>query len=321
MPYTVGQATPRADIHALVMQATADFQSLCIGDKIFPVVGEDVRRGVYMRAKLANAQLLNVDSAPREQGATYQRVNRKYDTDTFDCQEYGLEAVIDDSYEEEVSRFFDLEVAEAMLLDRNLRIGYEARIAAALFNTTTFSYTTGTVAYTAGATTTADPVNDINIAKGEMLKNGIIPNAVVMSYPVFQRIRTFTLLQNQIFGVVPRAAGQRLLPDAEDVARALGVDQLLIGSCPKNANQMGQTYSGGFVWSDTYIAVCEIKAGMYQAGGVGRTIQWTKDTTGLFTPETYRSEERRSNVLRVRQNTAEKVIDETACRLIVTQYS
>jgi len=88
MAYTNSQATPRSDIYALAMQGNADFNKLFIGDQIFPVKGEDVKRGIYMRAKLANAELLNGDAVPRANGDAYQRVNRKYDTDTFDAQEF-----------------------------------------------------------------------------------------------------------------------------------------------------------------------------------------------------------------------------------------
>jgi hypothetical protein len=303
------------------MQANADFNKLFIADQIFPVKTEDVKRGIYMKANLANAELLNADAKARESGAGYTRVNRKFDTDTFDCQEYGLESVIDDSYEEEVERFLNLEATEAMLLERSLRISYETRVAAALMNSSTFTATAATVAYTQANIATIDAANDVDLAKGRMLLNGIIPNAVAMSFNVFQRIRRSTLLQNQIFGVVPKTAGQKMLPGEEDVARALGVDTLLVGKAPYNANAKGQTFSGAFVWPDTYVAVLSIQGGEYQAGGVGRTIQWSKDTTGLFTPETYRDDSIRGNVLRVRQHTAEKVIDTTCCQLITTSYA
>jgi hypothetical protein len=321
MAYTNSQATPRSDIFALVQQANADFTKLFIGDQIFPVKGEDVKRGIYMKANLANAELLNADAVPRASGDSYQRINRKYDTDTFDAIEYGLESVIDDAYESEVERFMNIESTEAMLLERSLRISYEARVAAALFNASTFTATAATVNYTAANLATIDVANDVDLAKSRMLKNGLIANTIVMGYDVYQRIRRSTLLQNQIFGVVPRSANQRMLPGEQDVAEALGVEKLLVGKAPRNGNNKGQSYSGSFIWGTTYIAVCNTAGGEYQAGGVGRTIQWTKDTTGLFTPETYRSDERRSNVLRVRQHTAEKVIDATACELITTSYS
>ena len=54
MAYTNAQATPRSDVHSLMMQAGADFNSLCIGEQVLPVKGEDVKRGIYMKAALAS---------------------------------------------------------------------------------------------------------------------------------------------------------------------------------------------------------------------------------------------------------------------------
>lgn len=323
MPYTNSQATPRSDIYALVMQANAKFNEMFIGETLFPVKTEDVKRGIYMKANLANAELLNADARPRESGAAYQKVNRKYDQDNYDAQEYGLEADIDDSYEEEVDRFMNLEATEAMLLERSLRISYEQRIVAKVFGSSTWlaGPTNSTAAYTLANVATADVVSDVDAAKLLLNSYGVIPNAVVMSAQVFYRIRRQTLLQNQVFGVTPKTAGQRTLPSEEDVARALGVDMLLVGKAPVNANGKGQAYSPSFIWNNTYVWVGQIEGGEYQAGGAGRTIQWSKDTTGLFTPETYRDDRIRSNVLRVRQHTAEKVIDNSAGTLITTQYS
>lgn len=321
MAYTNAQATPRSDIHALAMQANADFNKLCIGDKIFPVKGEDVKRGIYMRAKLSNAELLNGDAKERANGDAYSRVNRKYDTDTFDAQEYGLEGVIDDAYEAETERFMNVEATEAALLERSLRISYEVRVAAKLMDASTFTATAAAVAYTEANLATINVPADVSAAKLRMLKNGLIPNAIVMSANVFERIKRSTLLQNQVFGVVPKGAGQYLIPSEADIANALGVDTIYVGNAPKNSAKKGLAYSGSFIWGDTYLAVCQVAGGEYTAGGVGRTIQWTKDTTGLFTPETYRSDERRSNILRVRQHVAEKVIDETACELVTTSYA
>ena len=321
MPYTNSQATPRSDIYALAMQANADFNKLFIADQILPVKGEDVKRGIYMRAKLANAELLNGDAAPRANGDAYQRVNRKYDTDTFDAIEYGLESVIDDAYESEVERFMNLEATEASLLMRSLQISYERRVAAAVMNASTFNATGALVAYTEANLATINLPADVQAAKNRLMLKGIVPNAIIMSQNVFSRIQRSTLMQNQIFGVVPKSAGQFALPGEDDVARALGVDKLFVAKSAYNSNQKGQTYSGSFIWSDTYVSVAQVQGGEYQAGGIGRTIQWSKDTTGLFTPETYRSDERRSNILRVRQHVAEKIIDESAAELITTSYA
>lgn len=321
MPYTNAQATPRSDIYALVMQANADFNKMFIGDSVLPVKGEDVKRGIYMKAKLANAELMNGDAKPRANGAAYDRINRVYDVDQYDAVEFGLEAVIDDAYEAEVERFMNLEATEAMLLERSLRISYEVRVAAAVMNATTFTATAAGVAYTEANLATINLPADVAAAKLRLLKKGIVPNALIMSANVFNRIQRSTLMQNQIFGVVPKSAGQFTLPGEDDVARALGVDKLYVAKAAKNGNAKGQTFSGSFIWPDTYVSVCQIAGGEYQSGGIGRTIQWAKDTTGLFTPETYRSDERRSNILRVRQHVAEKIVDETAAELITTSFA
>jgi hypothetical protein len=321
MPYTNAQATPRADIYALVQQANSDFNKLFIADLVLPVKNEDARRGVYMKANLANAELLNADALPREGGAGYNRVNRRFDTDTYDCQEYGLESVVDDAYEAEVERFMNLEATEAMLLERSLKISYEARVAAAIFNTTTFNSTASGIVYSTANIATMDPASDIDIAKTKLLKKGILANAVVMSQDVYNRIRRSALLQNQVYGVVPRTAGQRALPNEQDIANALGVDNLFVGKAPYNTANKAATYSGSFIWNNTNIWVGQVQGGEYTAGGVGRTISWAKDSVGLFTPETYRSDERRSNVIRVRQNVAEKIIDATAGEIVTVNIS
>ena len=321
MPYTNAQATPRSDIAALVMQANADFNKMFIGDLILPVKGEDVKRGIYMKAKLANGELMNGDAKPRANGAAYDRINRVYDVDQYDAIEYGLEAVIDDAYESEVERFMNLEATEAMLLERSLRISYEVRVAAAVMNATTFTATAAAVAYTEANLATINLPADVAAAKLRLLKKGIVPNAIIMSANVFNRIQRSTLMQNQIFGVVPKSAGQFTLPGEDDVARALGVDNLYVAKAAKNGNAKGQTFSGSFIFPDTYVSVCQVMGGEYQSGGIGRSILWSKDTTGLFTPETYRSDERRSNIIRVRQHVAEKIVDETAGELITTSFA
>jgi len=321
MPYTNASATPRSDIYALVMQSNQDWNKVFIGDKVLPIKGEEVKRGIYMKANMANAQLMNGDAKPRESGASYQRINRSYDTDLFDAQEYGLESVIDDAYESEVERFMNLEATEAMLLERNLRIAYEIRVAAAVMNATTFTATDPKVNYTETLLSTQNLPADVAAAKERMLLQGVLPNSIIMSQTLFNMVRRSTLMQNQVFGVVPRNAGQNRQPGAEDIARALDVDNLYVAAAAKNNNAEGQTHSGAFIWGNIYIAVCHIAGGEYQAGGIGRTIQWTKDTTGLFTPETYRDDRIRSNVMRVRQHTAEKIVDSTACQLIKTNYS
>lgn len=319
MAYTNAQATPRADISAFVNQA-ASVDSLFIGQKVAPIYNSEVKKGTYMRARLGLAELLNADAAVRTPGGLYTRTNRSMETDVFDCNEYGLEEIVPDDYSADVARFVDLESSIAKIIGRSLQLSHEARVAALLQNATTFTATAAAVNYTEANIATINTPADIAASKLRLLKKGVIPNSIIMSANVYERVRRSTLMQNQIFGVVPKSAGQSLLPSEEDMARALGVENLLVGRCPVNLNKKGQAYSGGFVWADTYIVVANIAAGEFTAGGVARTIVWTKDSE-FMTAETYRDEQRRSDVLRVRHAVTEKVIDETCADLITTSYS
>jgi hypothetical protein len=126
----------------------------------------------------------------------------------------------------------------------------------------------------------------------------------------------FAIAQNQMFGVV--ATNSTRLLSEQEVAQAVGVDQVLVGRAPKNSAKKGQSYSGSFIWGDSYIALGYVAGGEFAAGGFGRSILWGADSPVPFVAETYRDEARRSNVLRVRQHVSEKVVDGSSIIRITT---
>jgi len=163
-----------------------------------------------------------------------------------------------------------------------------------------------------------DVVRDVAAAKLVLAKSGYEANCVAMSANVFEYIRRSTLLQNQFFGVISNT-GARLLNEAE-IAAALGVQTLAVGRAAYNTANKGKSYSGSFIVPDSKIIVGQIAGGEFTAGGIGRTLVWAADAAG-FVSESYRDEARRSNVLRVRMNTDEVVIDSNAAVRITTNYS
>jgi hypothetical protein len=64
------------------------------------------------------------------------------------------------------------------------------------------------------------------------------------------------------------------------------------------------------------------KGGDYSEGGAGRTLVWEADIpSGLYATETYRDEKRRSDMVRVRTNSIEKVLNGNAGQLIATAWA
>jgi hypothetical protein len=272
--------------------------------------------------QLAQADLLNSDSKVRDAGSGYARAIRSFGTDTYDTLEFGLEELIDDAFKADADRFFDLEASSARFLLRQIKLGHEKRVQD-IVNAATTPFTTAdqspTAAYTNANLATIDVAADVANARTELNKLGYEANTVIMSAPVFERIRRTTKLQNQFFGVISDTGG-RLLSEAE-IAAALGVGKILVARAAINSANKNKTYSGGFVFSNAFITVANVQSGQFTAGGIGRTLVWSADAPGGFVSESYRDEARRSNVLRVRMNTSEKLIDANAGVRITTSFA
>jgi hypothetical protein len=310
--------TIRADIAQAVFEGLSNKNNLFIGSEVMPVFSSDVRSGAYLKLNLGDSEALNDDALKIAAGAGYPRTSRRFTSDSFDAIEYGLEEVLPDSNRRDLDRFFDTEVNIAAMLLRQIQVSHEARVASAAFAANGLTAISASAAYTDANITSFDVPGDVAQAKLELAKYGVLANTLIMSMPVFERIRRSAKVQNQFFGIVP-SDQSRLLSEGE-VAAAVGVDRVLVGRAPKNTAKKGQVYSGGFIWSNTYMALANTVGGEFSGGGFGRTIVWAADSPVPFVSETYRDEARRADVLRVRQNSAEKVIDGSSIIRITTGY-
>jgi len=313
-------ATLRSDIAALVNEA-ARADEMFIGLNVLPVWSVDERAGQWPKFRLGKGELLNNDATKRTPSGSYGRVTRVYESDTYTTEDIGLEELIDDTYRADVARFFNAEVTAANQVRRQVQLYHEIAAATAVMNASTFTATAAAVAYTEANIATIDLVRDVSGCVSRLNDNGVIPNTIVMSKNVFQRVRRSTLLLNYLRGIMGNSADR--LASAQDIANVFasdGITQCLVGKMPYNSAKKGQSYSATSVWGDTYIWVGLVLGGDPQAGGAGRTPVWNKEG-GLFVAETYRDESRRSDVARVRGHFTAKIVDATAGQLITTSYS
>lgn len=320
MSYIAGGSTIRADINQALIEGPAADVGL-IGATLLPLQNVQAKSGTYLKVELAGGELLSNNAASRSAGSGYQRSIRSFTSANYSTEEFGLEELLDDGNLQDLNRFFSYESETARFLLRQLKLSHEKRVADLLWASTT-PFTTSdqsrAVAYTQGNIATIDVARDVAAAKLALAKLGYQPNCVAMSANVFELIRRSTLLQNQFFGVISDT-GARLLTEAE-IAAALGVQTLAVGRAAINSANKGKAYSGGFVVPDSKIIVGQVAGGEFTAGGIGRTLVWAADAAG-FVSESYRDEARRSNVLRVRMNTDEVVIDPNAAVRITTDFS
>lgn len=318
--YPSSGATIRGDLNTFVEQGAAN-DDFYIGLKVFPEFGVDKKSGIYPYLKLANGSLLNAGSSLRSPKGSYNEIDRAWDTDTYDTIDRGLEEAIDDTEQEDQSRWFDSEVVTARLLLRSMMLDHETRIQAAVQNTGNFAATNSTVAYTLANKATMDFPTDVLAAIERVNDNAEMANSIVMSPNVLNRIKISTLMQNFIRGNRPSDSTTNI--NAQMIQQAFadnGIQNVFIGRCRYNSAKKGQAVSTARVWNDTYVWLGNIQGGDIKAGGAGRTLTWNKEG-GTFVTESYRIDARRSNMIRVRQNTAEKVVNANAGTLITTQYA
>ena len=314
-------ATIRADINAVVEEA-AGADSFFIGAKAMPPFGVDAKSGTYPKIQIAAGELLSSGSTDRSRGGSYGSVTRQWTTDTYDCVDRGLEEPVDDTDVKDLAKFFNLEASTARWVLRNMMLAHEVRVAAALINATTFGAgTNSAVAYTEANIATISFVADVLAAIERVRDNGNNPNTIILSSAVYNRVRRATPVVNFVAGSI----GMGAKVNATTLGQAFadeGITQVLVGKARYNSAKKGQAKSMSAVWGNTYAWVGTVNPGAasLQDGGAGFTLVWNAEG-GLFVSESYRDEAKRSNIVRVRQNTTEKVVDATCGTLITTQYS
>jgi hypothetical protein len=312
-------ATIRHDLNVFAEEAVhAD--EYFIAQKILPVYESNVKSGTYPKIRMTGGELMKKEATKRGPTGTYNEVSRKIETDTFDTIDRGLEERIDDSVVNDMSRFFDVEVLTTKLVTRAIMLDYEVRVAAKVMDSSVFTTTNGSVAYSEANLATIDFVLDLFAAKERLTSKGVIPNTMVMSDTMFNRLRRTTKLQTFLYGTLGSGTGYRLV-NAQDIGNALGIPNVIIAAASYDTADKGQTASMSRIWGNAYIFVGYVASGDFNAMGIGRTIVWTNDSPGLFVTESYRDEKRRGDMIRVRHHTAEKIIDATAAELIATQVT
>lgn len=322
--YSAGGAVLRADLRGVVEEAFLQSE-LYIGPKACPPLPVPNQYGQYPVIQKNAGNLLRNEAKPRGVGANYARVNRAWNNDNYACEEYGMEAIIDDKSARNLGRFFDLEARETVWAYRQVQLAHEIRVSNLLFAPATFNLTTSATAYTSTNLATFDVGLDIDAAKSAIQGRGenVDNLTVVMSLNNFLRIRASTRLQNRIRGTV---SGDTFLTlDTQGVADALQVKQILIGRATYDTTLQGAAASSlSAIWSDTYMWIGTVMEASgpedYFSGSVAFTIFWQEDAD-IFQVESYRDETIRSTIVRARQNTSEKVVLSAAAQLLVTQYT
>lgn len=308
------RTNPRLDLGVALMEYMAQ-QGNFIGTQVLRLFRTKVQKGVF--PAITRECLTRSVNTKRAKRSGYNREGIITADISFACEEHGLENALDDSERGLYASDFDAELACTKQITDLLLIAQEARIAAALFNTSTWTGSTLYTDYSSAPWDAAasDAIGQVLTAKEKVRAlTGMSPNALIMSET--NRIR---LLSNT---AIKAAIQYTTIPTEEAVTNALkglfGVKYILIGKAVKNTANKNKDFSGSDIWSDDYAMVAKIaeNENSLEEPCVGRSMLWTSDSPENATVEQYREDEIRSDVFRVRQNVDELVIDASFAHLI-----
>jgi len=280
-----------------------------IAQQVAPVIDVASQSGNF--GKIPVEQLLQTRTTSRAPGAGYARGDFTFEATTYSCEEHGAEEPVDDREAKMYASYFDAEqIATMRAYDAVLR-NAEIRMATAIFNATTWtSYTTG-VTNEWDDFTNAKPVQDVNTAVQAVWSQcGVWPNALVINKHVFKNLRLCDEVKEALEAAGAGQSSAQGNITAAQLATVFDLDYIIVAGSAKNTATEGQSVSFDKVWSDEYAMVCRVGVTADpREPCIARTFHWSEDGSMIGgTVESYREENRRSDIIRVRHDVDEVVM-------------
>jgi len=282
-----------------------------IAQRVAPVIDVASQSGSF--GKIPVEQLLQTRTTNRASGAGYARGNWTFLPATYACEEHGAEEPIDDREAAMYANYFSAEqIATMRAYDAVLR-NAEMRMAAAVFNASTWTGETLTTAVGIEWDTiaTATPITDVDAAvKKVWAVSGMWPNALVISKPVFKNLRRCAQVIDALESGGAGAPSYQGAINEAQLASVFDLDYIIVAGSAKNTAAEGQSVAFGNIWDDEYAMVCRVATTSDpKEPCIARTFHWGADGSQIRgTVEMYREESKRSDIVRVRHDVDEIIM-------------
>jgi len=275
-----------------------------IGTQVMPIFEVGDQSGNY--PVIPAEALLSVEDTARANRAEYAHSDYTFEEGFYSTSEKGWIEYIDDRERNLYKNKFDSDAVAAMRAANILLRGQEKRIADMVFNSTNF--TANSITNEWDDETNATPIDDIQTGiKSIRSTSGLLPNALIISYSTYLDLLRCDQIIDLIKYTFPMITMQNL--SLAQLAQALGVEQVMVGGAIYNSAKKGQDASVSNLWSNEYAMLTKISTtNSITEPCIGRTFLWTDETASNMVVESYRDEAKRSDIIRVRQETGESLI-------------
>lgn len=235
---------------------------------------------------------------------------------TWATTDHGFEELIDDSEDSIYSDYFDSELdASRRARDVVLR-NHERRVTALASGT---GVTNTTAAGTAWDQSAATPIDNVRAAKVAIYNRvGLEPNTLIVPWGRFEFLKDnaqiIDRMKYQGFVDVRREN-----INAAMLATVFNVERVIVAGAQRNSANEAKTAVLAPIWPvNTVLLAVTARTKDHKEPCIGRTFHWGEDGSEIGgVIETYREDNKRSDVVRVRMDTDEQLIYE-ACGQRIT---
>lgn len=251
--------------------------------------------------------MLKIPTTKRAMRGGYPSGDWEFEMGFYKTSENGWEEFVDDRERSLYASLFDAEVVATRRATKIIDLAQEQRIAAKIFNSTNF--TAHSVTNEWDDADNATPVDDVNTGINAVrLACGMLPNTLIISFSTFQDLKNCGDIIDRLKYTYPMIDMNNMT--TAQLAQVFGLAQVLVGGAVYDSADKGQDASIADLWDNEYAMLTRVSVDADIADPcIGRTFYWTEETAGQEpVVESYRNESKRSDVVRVRHDTDERLI-------------
>lgn len=308
---------PRFDLSLRYAEVSAlGVRRRYIGALVAPPVAVAQMYATFLRLP-AEAWLRPVETTQRAPRASYRRSDYEWETDSYKCEDHGVEEVIDDNDIDTYGGILPAEFIAAERAATRLAQAFENDVAAAAQSATVFTGASLTTSVSTPWSTAASatPITNVDAAMKQVFTNvGSYPNAIALSAATALNYVRSAQVQDLVkYGGTDDPAA--LFPGFASIIKRLhpSIEHVFIGDGIKNTADLGSTSptftrfwdpskATVFHWNDVQdlqqLTPCTFKTVMYSGNNAALPGGGEGEITFLM--EQYREENVRSSVLRAR---------------------
>ncbi len=309
MPAPATNVRVRPDLAESMMEHPLEMAQKPIGLEMFPVVEVDESEGT--QGVIPSKEVLTPSGGERTGEGGYLREEIEFDEQDWATKENGGEGVIDQRKKHKYKNYFNQETLVAKVQRFKAHQRREIRCADIMANAGNFTGQQTAVGTPWSSHAAALPIDNVEEGVQEIWdREGILPNTLQLSWKQFRDLRLcdqiIDAIQAQGAGSSARAGEVTI----EQLKTVFDIEHILIGGMPKNNANIKKNKSIRSIWSDTSAVLAYIDhSGSIEMPSFTRTYHWGEDGStidGLV--EDYFEEKTRKHIIRVRQDTDEKIV-------------